>query len=98
MQHCANDGSRGVEQAEVFAEDWNGRKRVQLDGTLPAAMSVHERLEEAVGSGMERLVIGVAGDAVCVKCDDGVDGGLRCVLGRNRRHVGGKGRGKQVGN
>ncbi len=60
-------------------------------------MSVHERLQERMRSVVERFMIGMAGDAVCVKSNYGVDSRLRCLLGRDRDHVRGEGGGEQIG-
>lgn len=95
--NCANQGGRSIQQAEVFSEYRGRGQSVQLDGTFPPAVSVHERLEKAVGSGMERLVIGVARNAVCVKRDDGVDRRLRCILGGGGRHVWGESSAEHIG-
>jgi hypothetical protein len=46
-------------------------------------VSVHERLEEGMRAVVEGFVVGVIGDAVCVEGDYGVDGRLRCFLGRD---------------
>jgi hypothetical protein len=60
-------------------------------------MPVHKRPKECVRAVVERLVVGMRGDAVRVECDESVDGGLWRILGGNGGHFRGEGGGEEIG-